>query len=406
MCVRCIFVCVCDQTYIHITKTGTLLESSFERVGLLPDMSQQTRLFNALVLPLLYSFGVAAREELEMCCEEFRVLETTSWKHLGAVISTVRCVWKRVCELNDRPVSLLLSKYHCEKRAATGSTSSSSKIAKMAATADAMIGFGSVLKIFRDVAPVAKDMFMIQEEEERKMEEEQEDNLRDVETERAEGAFAKDIRALNLLWNVTLNEISEKIMKRLDMCARDSYFCVLDRHDPSLSMDFDQIRVSPSASALLTLLNRILSLTRGTIMTRDVVRVLSHKLANRLDNWIVERIMERDDLFVSLSVAMQLQHDIKMLEKQFDDDVFGTCKEMISLLMLSEDSALAFVTSVGSLLPPSLKSASRFPKDFLKHASQSEDPAMQQLHDMFKSKGVVRLRPVYAIRLCAMRCPR
>ena len=143
-------------------------------------------------------------------------------------------------------------------------------------------------------------------------------------------------------------------------------------------------------------------------MTRDVVRVLSHKLANRLDNWIVERIMERDDLFVSLSVAMQLQHDIKVLEKQFDDDddVFGTCKEMISLLMLSEDSALAFVTSVGSLLPPSLKSASRFPKDFLKHASQSEDPAMQQLHDMFKSKGVVRLRPVYAIRLCAMRCPR
>jgi len=66
----------------------TLLETSFERVGLLPDMSQQNRLFNALVLPLLYSFGVAAREELESCCEEFQVLEIASWKHLGAVVST------------------------------------------------------------------------------------------------------------------------------------------------------------------------------------------------------------------------------------------------------------------------------------------------------------------------------
>ena len=79
-------------------------------------------------------------------------------------------------------------------------------------------------------------------------------------------------------------------------------------------------------------------------MTRDVVRVLSHKLANRLDNWIVERIMERDDLFVSLNALRCRKKTLrmsKMLEKQFDDnDVFGTCKEMISLLMLSEDSAL------------------------------------------------------------------
>ena len=68
---------------------------------------------------------------------------------------------------------------------------------------------------------------MIQEEEECKIEEEQDDNLRDVETERAEGAFCKGyFEPLNLLWNVTLNEISEKIMKRLDMCARFLFLCL------------------------------------------------------------------------------------------------------------------------------------------------------------------------------------
>jgi hypothetical protein len=293
---------------------------------------------------------------------------------------------------------LLLSKYLCERRAATGS--SSSKIGKVVSeiseTADAMIGFGSVLKILRDVAPVAKDMFIIpsgENDNDNVLEgEEGGVALRDVEIERAQGAFAKDVRALNLLWNVALNEICETIMKRLERCARDSYFCVLDRHDTSRSTDFDQIRASFSVSSLLTLLNRVLSLIRDSMST-DIARILSLKLSRLLDDWIVNRVTERDDLFVSLNTAMQLQHDIKMLEKQFKTSCFETCKEMISLLMQSEDSALTFVTSLGSLLPPSLKNASRFPKNFLKNASLSEDPVIRQLYDVFKSKGVERLRP-------------